>query len=174
MRILTGQDTVAGSDSTDYTGKVLVVAVEGLTDKYQHGQFQLWRASGGFGCDPTAIGRAVFCENLFDGEKTRFNRADFLGEAKPEVVAEYEEWKQEHEALKSRKSDEMYAALGGLLPPGTDLELSLEAVKILLQEVLTHRKDTVPEDINGNQAFSTALDIVTGMKKNLDFDKIKV
>ena len=35
--------------------------------------------SGGLGCSPTARGRAVYAACLGDGEKTRWNRTDFMG-----------------------------------------------------------------------------------------------
>ncbi len=34
---------------------------------------------GGFGCSPESRGRAVYATCLGDGEKTRWNRDDFLG-----------------------------------------------------------------------------------------------
>lgn len=40
---------------------------------------QLWYGEGGFGCSPTASGRAVYATCLGDGEKTRWNRSDFIG-----------------------------------------------------------------------------------------------
>ncbi|MDE7262168.1 MAG: hypothetical protein K2N78_08960, partial [Oscillospiraceae bacterium] len=40
---------------------------------------QLWLAEGGFGCSPTASGRAVYATCLGDGEQTRWNREDFTG-----------------------------------------------------------------------------------------------
>ena len=36
-------------------------------------------AEGGFGCSPTASGRAVYATCLGDGEQTRWNREDFTG-----------------------------------------------------------------------------------------------
>ncbi len=38
---------------------------------------KLWLRESGFGCSPTASGRAVYATCLGDGEKTRWNREDF-------------------------------------------------------------------------------------------------
>ena len=49
---------------------------------------QLWFATGGFGCSPTARGRRVFATSLYDGEQSSFYRQDFAGIIKPEVWEE--------------------------------------------------------------------------------------
>lgn len=42
-------------------------------------QDQLWLCTGGFGSHVGARGRAVFVTNLGDGERSRWNRSDFIG-----------------------------------------------------------------------------------------------
>ncbi len=63
----------------DYTGKVLVMDPETLSERYWAPEYQLWYAWSGFGCAPEARGRAVFATALVDGEEARWNRQDFLG-----------------------------------------------------------------------------------------------
>lgn len=63
----------------DYTGKVLVLSPDMLQESCWTPRSQLWRAAGGFGCSPTASGRAVYATRLEDGEQTRWDRADFIG-----------------------------------------------------------------------------------------------
>lgn len=63
----------------DYTGKVLVLSPDMLRESCWTPRSQLWRAAGGFGCSPTASGRAVYATRLEDGEQTRWDRADFIG-----------------------------------------------------------------------------------------------
>ena len=46
---------------------------------YKYPDYQMFLASGGFGCSPTSSGRAVYATCLGDGEKTRWNRSDFTG-----------------------------------------------------------------------------------------------
>lgn len=45
----------------DYMGKILVMNYDALKPEYQSRPYQLWLATGGFGCSPTARGQAGFC-----------------------------------------------------------------------------------------------------------------
>lgn len=63
----------------DYTGKVLVISPDTLREECWNARAQLWVGEGGFGCSPTASGRAVYATCLGDGEQTRWDRSDFLG-----------------------------------------------------------------------------------------------
>lgn len=63
----------------DYKEKLLVIRAEVLKEEYRTPENQLFFASGGFGCSPTASGRKVYGEFLSDGEKTHFYREDFVG-----------------------------------------------------------------------------------------------
>ena len=58
---------------------MLVMSPYTLKESYWAPENQLWLASGGFGCSPTAAGRAVYATCLGDGEHTRWNREDFIG-----------------------------------------------------------------------------------------------
>ena len=73
-----GPEHCGGLDQ-DFTGKVLILRPDRLKDECWSPQNQLWYGEGGFGCSPTASGRAVYATCLGDGEKTRWNRADFMG-----------------------------------------------------------------------------------------------
>jgi len=63
----------------NYEGKVLVIKPNWFSEHSRLAENQLFLASGGFGCDPSKRGTAVFGEFLIDGEKTRIERYDFLG-----------------------------------------------------------------------------------------------
>lgn len=63
----------------DYTGLILVVPASRLGERYQQPQFQLFKATGGFGCSPTASGRKVFGTELADGAECHRQRGDFIG-----------------------------------------------------------------------------------------------
>lgn len=67
------------SSAQDYNGKVLVLSPDALRESCWTPRGQLWLAEGGFGCSPTASGRAVYATCLGDGEQTRWDRADFIG-----------------------------------------------------------------------------------------------
>lgn len=66
--------------------KILVLNPELLKAEYRRPEFQLVKATGGFGCSPTAIGTAVFVKWLIDGDKTRWERYHFIGIASPELI----------------------------------------------------------------------------------------
>lgn len=70
---------VGAHHEQDYKGKVLVMSPDTLRESCWDPRNQLWYGEGGFGCSPTASGRAVYATCLCDGEKTRWNRADFIG-----------------------------------------------------------------------------------------------
>lgn len=88
-RTLLGRHScVADSLEQDYTGKILVMNYDTLKPEYRSRPYQLWLATGGFGCSPTARGRRVFATNLYDGEQSSFYRQDFAGILKVEVWRE--------------------------------------------------------------------------------------
>ena len=73
----------------DYTGKVLVLSPDTLKESCWRKEDQLWYAHDGFGCSPTAIGRSVRCTCLGDGEMTRWNRDEFVGVLKEELLPDW-------------------------------------------------------------------------------------
>lgn len=73
----------------DYEGKVLVMRPDVLSEAYLEPKYQLWYAHDGFGCSPTAIGRSIRATCLADGEMSRWNRADFYGPIKEELLPDW-------------------------------------------------------------------------------------
>lgn len=71
----------------DLDGQTLVLAHTRLHRRYQLPRFQLFNATGGFGCKENSLGRAVFGQHPADGEDARWNRNDFIGIATAELVA---------------------------------------------------------------------------------------
>lgn len=70
-------------------GKVLVKSPYTLKESYWAPENQLWLATGGFGCRPTAAGRAVYATCLSDGEHVRWNREDFIGILREEHLPDW-------------------------------------------------------------------------------------
>lgn len=70
----------------DLANKVLVLAHTRLNRRYQMPRFQLFKATGGFGCQENSLGRAVFGMFVADSEEARYNRADFIGIASEALV----------------------------------------------------------------------------------------
>ena len=77
------------SRELDYTGKVLVLSTDTLREACWSQKNQLWLAESGFGCSPTARGRSILCVCLGDGERTRWNRNDFVGVLKDEFLPDW-------------------------------------------------------------------------------------
>jgi hypothetical protein len=63
----------------DFEGNVIVLSADVLNERSLAPESQLWLCTGGFGSRAGASGRGVFATCLFDGEKTRWNREDFVG-----------------------------------------------------------------------------------------------
>lgn len=70
-------------------GKILVINPVCLVDKYKTPEDQLFMATSGFGCSPTASGRAVFGYFLKDDERYCWHRENFVGILKDEFVPDW-------------------------------------------------------------------------------------
>ena len=82
----------------NFEGKIMVLEPTMLKDDYKTREHQLFFCSGSSGCNPKARGRQVTGEFLKDGEKARYYREDFVGEAKIELLPQ---WAKEKLAEKS-------------------------------------------------------------------------
>lgn len=87
---------------TDFKDKVLVLNPSLLKDEYKKPEYQLILADSGFGCSPTASGRKVFGQFLYDGERCQYTRHDFIGVLRDELLPDWaseklKEMKQEKE-----------------------------------------------------------------------------
>lgn len=88
----TREDIIEGGENDYYGGKIIVFGqwhMDTFNPPYQNPENQLFLAQGGFGCSPITMGRAVVGKFLSDGESVRYNRGDFLGVLKPELVEKY-------------------------------------------------------------------------------------
>jgi hypothetical protein len=86
----TSEDVVENSHlDANYENQVMVIGKGFFKKEYQKPEYQLFLATGGFGCSPHTLGSAVFGKFLVDGEGARTSRGDFLGVLKPELVEEY-------------------------------------------------------------------------------------
>ncbi len=73
----------------DLEGKILVISPSRMNDKYKTPEDQLFMATAGFGCKPSASGRAVYGYFLKDDEHCRWDRNDFIGILKDEFVPDW-------------------------------------------------------------------------------------
>ena len=79
-------DTLSGRS---LEGEVLVLSPAALKESCWSPRNQLWLAESGFGCSPHASGRAIYAICLGDGERTRWNRGDFIGILRDECFPEW-------------------------------------------------------------------------------------
>jgi hypothetical protein len=102
-----------GTDKLDFEGKVVVLSPDVLKESCWSQRDQLWLATGGFGCHASSSGRAVFATCLNDGEKTRWNRTDFVGVLREDLLPD---WAREKllELREQRPSDGGTPGMGGM------------------------------------------------------------
>jgi hypothetical protein len=102
-----------GTDKLDFEGKVVVLSPDVLKESCWSQRDQLWLATGGFGCRSSGSGRAVFATCLGDGEETRWNRTDFVGVLKEDLLPD---WAREKllELREQRPSDGGTPGMGGM------------------------------------------------------------
>ena len=70
-------------------GKLIVLRPTSLAPEYRTADCQLGFALSGFGCTPDARGRAVYFEELYSGERCRWDASDILGVANPEKIPDW-------------------------------------------------------------------------------------
>lgn len=97
----------------DYKGKVLVMSLDTLWESCWDPRNQLWLGEGGFGCSPTASGRAVYATCLGDGEKTRWDRSDFVGVLDEQYLPDWAQERLEELRSPQQKQDDG-PAMGGM------------------------------------------------------------
>ena len=66
-------------DDVDLEGKILVHGGVDFKPEFRADKFRLWKATGGFGCNPRLTGRSVLATCLADGETAKLERGDFVG-----------------------------------------------------------------------------------------------
>ncbi|MDE7278288.1 MAG: hypothetical protein K2N26_00970 [Oscillospiraceae bacterium] len=98
-----GSYAVQSGEPQNYKGKLLIIRAESLKEEFRTPENQLFLASGGFGCDPTASGRKVCGKFLSDGEETHFYRSDFGGILSDEHTPQWAKEKMEQLASQSEE-----------------------------------------------------------------------
>lgn len=85
---LTAADCHPKGDA-DLEGQVVVIRPEKLAPEYQTIDHQLALCVGGFGANPNARGRTVFCTNLYTGKTSQWNRGDIAGTVSPDRLPDW-------------------------------------------------------------------------------------
>ena len=87
-------------------GHLIILRSTSLAPEYRTADCQLGFALGGFGCTPSAGGSAVYFEELYSGERCRWEIGDILGIADRDKLPDWAKEKlAEHE--KNRDSAKM-------------------------------------------------------------------
>lgn len=87
--------TISSADCSsiyDYSSlivKLVVLKSDALYPEFQNSIHQLYLAKGGFGCNPTGSGNAIYAENLYTGEHSRIERYEVLGVIKQEKLPKW-------------------------------------------------------------------------------------
>ncbi|GHV11321.1 hypothetical protein FACS1894219_02280 [Clostridia bacterium] len=89
FQTLTAEDCVPGGLDENIEGKVIIIKPEALSREFRSAEYMLKICRGGNGSRPEARGNAVFCENLYDGKQSRFERYDVLGVANLDRLPEW-------------------------------------------------------------------------------------
>lgn len=84
--VYTREDCIDIDTIKDCTGMILVLRPDSLNPKYIKSKYQLWKATGGFGTKNYTLGTAVFGKGLYDGESARWNRSQFMGALRDDMV----------------------------------------------------------------------------------------
>lgn len=91
--IFTKDDVIKDSCHDNFEEKLLILRTEGtLNEGYRNAKYQLWACRGGFGANPSNMGRKIFGTFVADFDSGMVcTRENVLGIAKPETV---ETWKK--------------------------------------------------------------------------------
>ena len=65
-------------DIDDISDRLIIISAKSLAENYREAKWQIWRATGGFGCQKGKIGGAVFAKCIEDGEEARWRINDVI------------------------------------------------------------------------------------------------
>ena len=73
----------------DYEGRVLIFSAGSMNEAHLHPEEQLFYAQSGFGCSPSASGRKIFGQFLWDGERCYITRSDVVGAMREDCIPDW-------------------------------------------------------------------------------------
>jgi hypothetical protein len=92
---LTDEHCLPDGKTADYTGKLIIVDANALLPEYRSSISQLVECSHGNGARPDAIGRSVFCTELYSGAAVVYDRSAILGVADEQALPKWAKMKLE-------------------------------------------------------------------------------
>ena len=103
-QMLTHEHCRKRGEKESLAGQLIILRPTSLAAEYRTAECQLGYALGGFGCEANARGRAVYFEELFSGERCRWNAEDILGLADMDKLPDWAKQKvKEHEMNHAKK-----------------------------------------------------------------------
>jgi hypothetical protein len=103
--MLSEKNCFKNSNHKDYANQLLILKESTLAPWAKEPENQLWIAENGFGVKLDARGRAVYATCLYDGEKARWNRDDFIGIANPNRLPDWA--KEKLSEMRHEEEEEM-------------------------------------------------------------------
>jgi len=89
MEVITADMCHPNEYDQSIDGKVIAIKSEALRPEYRSAEHQIHLVCGGNGARGGARGRAVFCQNLHSGQRSRFERHEVQGEVKLECLPQW-------------------------------------------------------------------------------------
>ena len=169
----TVKDCLPESAHANYEDQLLILNPFLLNDDYKHGDYQLFYARTGNGCDESNLGRKVFGVFLKDGERTHFLRDDFLGIADESKIPDWakerlDQLKNWHEHVSNQPVLTFKNSFGNEVKVAPRLELySVEDFMGEEKYGLSIVLDTVanyPEDVEQYAVLTTSFGEFIGAK----------
>lgn len=87
--VFTQRDTQQFTANINLAGHVIIIRADALNAEYAYAKHQLLLATGGFGCDPNAVGNSIFGLYLADDTPAAICRGDVIGIASPEAISQW-------------------------------------------------------------------------------------
>ena len=129
----------------DLTKQVLVLSHTKLMRRYQMPRFQIFHATGGFGCQENSLGSAVFGIHIADGESCRWNRNDFIGIATDELVTQAMEDTTPVENIDLRQRTYFLVAKDGTIETGDTIEQARQRLRRITRSAVRVAYHAHPE-----------------------------
>ena len=139
----------------DLTQQRLVLAHTRLNRRYQMPRFQIFQATGGFGCQEGSLGSAVFGIHIADGESARWNRNDFIGIATDELVNQALEDNTPVDNLDTSERTYLIVAKDGSTATGDTLQEARLRLKRITKSSVRVAYHAHPESSIDNFGFLT-------------------
>lgn len=137
----------------DLKNQRLVLAHNRLNRRYQMPRFQIFQATGGFGCQENSLGSAVFGIHIADGESARWNRNDFIGIADDDLVIRALEDTTPVENIDLDKRVYFLIAKDGSMETGDTIEQARQRLRRITSAAVRVAYHAHPESVVTNFGF---------------------